>query len=118
MPSAASPNKRFGLKLAVFAVLAAVTCVFYIDLCGLYFQCGCRSLWAGAASQCNIHQPHLKHCPLCLLPTYEYLALVATVLIAQSWLIRRESWLWAVFSFPLLTAAQAFALGWYRGYWS
>jgi len=118
MPFAASPNRRFALKLAAFAVLAAATWVFYIDLCGLYFQCGCRSLWAGGAAQCNIHQAHLKHCPVCMLPTYGYHSLVATILIAQGWLIRRESWLWAVFSFPILAGAQALVLGWYRGYWS
>ena len=34
---------------------AAFTSVFFIDFCNLVYQCGCRSLWAGADAACNIH---------------------------------------------------------------
>lgn len=111
------PNRPSALKAGGFLLLAAITCVFFIDLCGLYFQCGCRSLWAGAASQCNIHHSGVKHCPLCLLPLEAFLAYIALILLAQGYLIWRDKWLWAVLAFPLLTALEALVLGWYRGYW-
>ena len=118
MPSVPWPNRQFALKIAVFAILGAITWVFFIDLCNLYFQCGCRSLWAGAATYCNIHQHGVKHCPFCVLPSYGFNALVAMILLVQGYFLRREKWLWAVISFPLVAALQALALGWYRGYWS
>ena len=111
-------NPRSALKFGAWILLLAVTWVFYIDLCGFYFQCGCKSLWAGGTAQCNIHHPGMKHCPLCLIPTIGYGALVASVLIAQSHFAWRGKWLWAIILFPLLTGIQALALGWYRGYWS
>lgn len=111
-------NQHFALKLSSFLLLAAITSVFYIDLCNLFFQCGCRSLWAGAAEKCNIHRAGVKHCPICMLLNYEYLYFIAMILLAQSYFIRREKWLWALLSFPILAGFQAIALGWYVGYWS
>lgn len=76
------------------------------------------SLWAGAAEHCNIHQKVMKHCPFCLLPTYERFVLVAIILSVQSHFIRREKWLWAIFAFPVGAGLEALALGLYYGYWS
>lgn len=118
MPSGPWLSRQFALKLAGFALLATATWVFYIDLCNVYFQCGCRSFWAGSMAQCNIHQIGMKHCPFCMLPTLGYCSLVATILVVQSCFIRRGKWLWAILSFPVLASLQALALGWYRGYWS
>ena len=111
------PNRPSALKAGGFLLLAAITCVFFIDLCGLYFQCGCRSLWAGAASQCNIHHAGVKHCPLCLLSLHESLAFVVLILSVQGDLIRRGRLLWAAIAFPVVAAVEALLLGWYRGYW-
>jgi len=118
MPSVSWPNRRFALKFGVFLLLGTITWVFYLDLCNLYFQCGCRSLWAGAAEHCNIHQKGMKHCPICELPTHEYLALIALILSTQGHFVRREKWLWAILAFPVIAGLEALALGWYRGYWS
>ena len=104
-------------KLGAFLLLAAVTCGFYLDLCALYFQCGCRSWWAGAASQCNIHHAGVKHCPLCMLSLHESLAFVVLILSVQGDLIRRGRLLWAAIAFPMVAAVEALLLGWYRGYW-
>lgn len=105
-------------KWAGFSALAAITYVFYINLCQLVFQCGCGWLWTTAATHCNIHQKGVKHCPVCLLPTPEYLALLATILVAQGYLIWRGKWLWATLAFPLMAVIQMLLLGYYRGYWS
>jgi hypothetical protein len=118
MPSEFWLNRRFALKFAVFVLLGTITWVFYIDLCNLFFRCGCRSLWAGAAELCNIHQKGMKHCPVCMLPTPEYLTFIALILSTQGYFIRREKWLWAILAFPVVAGIEALALGLYRGYWS
>lgn len=56
--------------LALGAAIA-VSSIFFLDVCGLVFDCGCRSLWAGASSACNIHDPSPEggpHCPWCAHP--------------------------------------------------
>lgn len=111
-------NRPYALKFGGFLLLAAITCAFYLDLCGLYFQCGCRSWWAGAATQCNIHHAEVKHCPLCMLPLHESLAFIVLILTVQGYLIQRGRWLWAALAFPLVAGLEALVLGWYRGYWS
>lgn len=105
-------------KLAAFAALATATWALYINVCQLIFQCGCTWLWAGAATQCNIHRPGVKHCPVCMLPSVEYHALLAMILAAQAYCLWRDQWAGAVLSFPLLASAQCLVLGWYVGYWS
>ena len=50
----------------VFVAAAAVTSVFFINLCAAIFGCGCVSLWSGADAHCNIHLAGSRHCPWCL----------------------------------------------------
>ena len=52
-------------KWSPFAISFVVTCTFFINFCSWIFQCGCRSLWAGADIACNIHAAHGRHCPWC-----------------------------------------------------
>jgi hypothetical protein len=99
------------------AALATITYVFFIDLCGLIYQCGCRSLWLGAAAQCNIHHAGMKHCPFCTLSNSSYTGLILVVVAAQGVLVWRESWLRAALAFPLLVLAEAIVLGFFKGYW-
>jgi hypothetical protein len=59
------------LKLLALGAAIAISSVFFIDVCGLVFHCGCRSLWAGASSACNIHKASPEggpHCPWCAHP--------------------------------------------------
>ena len=119
MPSAFwQRNQLYTLRLAGWIGLGLLSYVLYLDVCNFIFRCGCRSLWAGATTQCNIHQHGVKHCPICLLPTSEYLALFAMILIAQGLFARRGKWLWATLSFPVIASLQAIALGLLKGYWS
>lgn len=106
------PRRILGL-----AALATITYVFFIDLCGLIYQCGCRSLWLGAAAQCNIHHAGMKHCPFCTLSTNSYTGLILVVVAAQGLFVWRESWLRAALAFPLLVLAEAIVLGLFQGYW-
>jgi len=118
MPSVPWPSRQSALKFACAILIWSATVVFYIDLCGIYFQCGCRSLWAGGIAQCNIYRMGVKHCPICTLQMSENGAVVIAILIAQAIMMWRGKWLWAIILFPLLVGIQALALGWYRGYWS
>jgi hypothetical protein len=106
------------LKLAGFAALAAVSFYFFIVLCGFYFQCGCESWHAAAATHCNIHRAGVKHCPMCVIPYWQHLSLIALIVAAQGCLVWRGRWLSAAIAFPVLAGAEALVLGWYRGYWS
>jgi len=56
-----------------FLAVAAVTAVLLTPICGLLHRCGCRTLWAGGESDCNVHLPQGPHCPWC-----EHRALGAT----------------------------------------
>jgi hypothetical protein len=56
------------LKLLALGAAIAISSVFFIDVCGLVFRCGCRSLWSGAAAACNIHHAAGPHCPWCAQP--------------------------------------------------
>lgn len=71
-------------RLLVFALAAGIASLLFIDLCDLLFDCGCRSLWNGAAESCNIHQADGPHCPWC---AYRYRGgglAFASVLLAQA----------------------------------
>ena len=52
----------------VLAIGVALASIFFIDVCGWLYGCGCRSLWAGAAEACNIHHDAPPHCPWCVHP--------------------------------------------------
>ena len=38
-----------------FGIAVLFMAVFFVDFCALVFQCGCRSLWNGISTYCNIH---------------------------------------------------------------
>ena len=116
MPFASSAVRRYAPRLAYWALLALLTQVFLIRLCGWIYQCGCLHWWQGGAAQCNIHLAHAKHCPLCATP-YVYDALLFGIVVAQGWFIGRGNWLWAALAFPGITLLSALVLGWYLGYW-
>ncbi len=66
-----------------FTLAATVTGVFFVDLCGLVFRCGCRSLWAGIDADCNIHVPSVAHCPWCEHPLAGGAAAFAAILAVE-----------------------------------
>lgn len=117
------PRKADG---AVFAVSAAVTLVFFIDFCGLLFQCGCRSWWAGAADHCNIHTAGVHHCPWCVMALGWQLATLGAILSSQaaSALLLPARWPWyarlagAVAAFPVSGAALGAVAGICFKYWN
>ena len=105
-----------------FAVSFAVTCIFFIDVCGWMFDCGCRSLWAGAAEACNIHGPG-RHCPFCTRGVIGYGAILALVCAPQLAASLQTQWgrvtrgLVCLVLFPASMMVVGAALGWYDGYW-
>ena len=112
--------------LPIFAVSAAVTCLFLVDFCNAVYRCGCRSLWAGGAAHCNIHMAAGRHCPWCSIGTAGFfLAALFPILVAQ-WALsshpRRWPWLLrllaALLAFPLTGTLAALLTGWLTGYWT
>lgn len=53
------------MKHVAFLLALTVTGIFFVDWCAVVFQCGCRSLWNGIATYCNIHATTGPHCPWC-----------------------------------------------------
>lgn len=103
----------------------AVTSLFFLDICNLFFQCGCTHLWAGAAAHCNIHNPTGKHCPWCSVGQVGYGLIYAGIVIPQTFLSffpRRWNLLArlaaALAAFPIIGALQALVLGLVYGYWT
>ncbi len=107
----------------IWIACATLTWTLFLNLCDLIFQCGCRSLWDGAAMHCNIHQPHGRHCPLCLQPPWFFNGLVVLIAAVQGAILftgplsARRS-LAALAAFPVLGSVVAGALGWVSGYWN
>lgn len=116
--------QAWGGRTLVFLLAATVTMTFLINFCHLVFQCGCQSLWNGAAQLCNIHQPGVRPCPWCSSGTVAGLVPYASILLGQAaaafW-PRPWSLGWrlalAMAAFPLLGGLAALAFGWATGYW-
>lgn len=114
------------LKPTLIALLAVtVTSVFFIDFCNLVYQCGCKSLWAGAAGQCNIHNHSGKHCPWCSFGQTGYAIVYGSMIVPQillAFLPRRRSLparlIWSLLAFPVAGAGLAVVFGLITGYWS
>jgi hypothetical protein len=110
-------------RFAPFAISLAVTCVFFIDFCSWMFQCGCRSLWAGADALCNIHLPAAHHCPWCSHGAAGYAVVLALVAAPQLAVAVRRPGHWAakaaigVAAGALSGAVTALGFGWLHGYW-
>jgi hypothetical protein len=52
-------------------VLIALT---VLSVCDLLNDCGCRPIWAGAASHCDIHVRGAPDCPWCIGPRFMFIA--------------------------------------------
>lgn len=118
-------TKRIVLeRAAIAAASVTVTYVFLINLCGLVFQCGCQSIWAGAADHCNIHQAGVRHCPWCSHGQTGYYAVLALILIPQlvvccgpgrwNWRLRLAV---SLALFPVVGTLIGLVMGWWEGYW-
>jgi hypothetical protein len=111
-------------NVLIFGAAATVTSVFFINLCGTIFRCGCASLWSGAAAHCNIHLAGSHHCPWCMHGQVASAIPWALILAAQAAIsfwprpiqasIRLVS---AVAAFPVAGAVIALAYGLSVGYW-
>jgi len=53
-------------ELAVLCSAALVNRVAHSPVCNWMFACGCRSLWQGGWSSCNVHSHSNHRCPWCL----------------------------------------------------
>ena len=51
--------------LGPFLVVAAVSAVLLTPVCGALHRCGCRALWVGGESHCNVRVAGVEHCPWC-----------------------------------------------------
>jgi hypothetical protein len=114
------PSSR-AQRSVIFVVSAAATSVFFINFCSLLFQCGCHSLWAGAARLCNIHAGGARHCPWCAHnPAFAYAAMVVPQALISfwpapfSWNARLAA---ALAAFPVFGGAAAAVYGIASGYW-
>jgi hypothetical protein len=110
-------------KIGPFLISFAVTSTFFINFCAWIFQCGCRSLWAGADIACNIHAQHGRHCPWCS-HGYAGEAVIMALMCAPQLAVSvwtRWSWpvrtLAALALFPASGTIAAVAFGWLDGYW-
>jgi len=100
-----------GLVVGGFA--AAVTSVFFIDLCNLIFQCGCDHLWGAQASRCNVHNSAGRHCPWCSMGMTGY-AIIYGVIVGPQFALGffPRRWHWgkrlaaALAAFPLIGSWQ------------
>jgi hypothetical protein len=108
----------------IFVAAAAVTSVFFINFCDLVYQCGCESLWAGAADHCNIHDAESRHCPWCSIGNAGAFAVWGTIVAAQAAVVfglktgRLVRGVLAMLAFPVVGGLLALIIGWARGYWS
>jgi hypothetical protein len=48
-----------------FLAVAAVSAILLAPVCGALYRCGCRPLWAGGESHCNVRVAGAAHCPWC-----------------------------------------------------
>jgi hypothetical protein len=123
-PSAPRPSLPPAVdRLLPFAVSFTFTCIFFINICDWIFDCGCRSLWAGADAWCNVHVPESRHCPFCSRGVPGYAVVLTAVSLPQlavAWWSARGT-LVRIVVCVLLVPAAMFAigvpLGWYDGYW-
>ena len=115
--------KLAGVGIALVSIL--VTSVFFIDFCGLAYQCGCDHLWAAGAARCNVHSPDMKHCPWCSIGLRGAGMVWLGMVVPQSFLAFAPA-RWSVMkrllaslvAFPIIGGIEALAIGLAMGYWS
>ncbi|MGH9630661.1 MAG: hypothetical protein ACRD7E_20300 [Bryobacteraceae bacterium] len=112
-------------RSAIFLGSAAITGLFLINFCALIFQCGCHSLWAGAAQHCNIHTPGVRHCPWCVSGDAGFLAIPAIIIGVQALLsFGRFAWtpvtrlVLSLLAFPVFGGLLGLVFGLWHGYWT
>ena len=111
-------------RILIFLAAASVTSVFFINLCGTIFQCGCQSLWEAADRFCNIHAAHGRHCPWCSFGSTGHAIVYGSMLLAQA-VASFGPWLRtpllrlviALAAFPTTGFALALLLGGITQYW-
>jgi hypothetical protein len=115
-------------RAIAFAAVAGCAGVLFVDACGLIFDCGCTSLWAGGAALCNVHHATGPHCPWCAHPVAGATAFFG-VLIAQAALIYGplpaaflSIGIWgrlaaALVAFPVAATGLGLMHGTWYGYW-
>jgi len=112
------------MKRVTFWIAFAVTSVFFVDWCGVVFQCGCRSLWNGIATYCNIHEASGPHCPWCEHALAGGAVAFAAALVAQWAFVYRTSTsnfmkrlVLALAAFPLASGVVALVQRFVWDYW-
>ena len=112
-------------KALALAAAFAVSSVFFIDVCGLVFGCGCRSLWAGASEACNIHHAASPHCPWCEHPAAAGAVAFAAVALVQALILMGPGraglplrFAVALLSFPVTAGLVGTIQGILWDYWS
>jgi hypothetical protein len=118
-------NRPWLVSLVTGCFAAAVTSVFYIDLCNLIYQCGCDHLWGAMATRCNVHNATGRHCPWCSVSLGRYGVLFGGIIVVQLALgFFPRRWHWsrrlaaALAAFPVLGAIEGVLLGITTGYWN
>jgi hypothetical protein len=115
------------MRLKILALVAAIalSSVFFVDVCGLVFRCGCRSLWAGASSACNIHHAVGPHCPWCAHPLAAGAVAFFGVAAVQALVLLRPGrggvalrFALALLSFPLTAGLVGVIQGLLWDYWN
>ena len=112
-------------RVLLLAAVLGVTLVFFVDLCDLVFDCGCRSLWNGAAAHCNIHHALPPHCPWCLHPLTGGATAFFAAAAAQAGIVLVPTGrfgllargLVALVAFPIASGVAGWVVGLLFGYW-
>jgi hypothetical protein len=114
------------MRLQYFALAAAiaVSSIFFVDVCGLVFGCGCRSLWAGASADCNVHNAAGPHCPWCAHPLAAGGSAFASTAIVQALILFRPGraglplrFALTLLSFPVTAGLAGAVQGFLWDYW-
>ena len=112
------------MRISPFLVSFTVTCVFFINFCAWIFQCGCRSLWAGADAACNIHTHGAHHCPWCSHGVAGQAIVMIAMCAPQLAVSLKAPWSWpvrtlvALAMFPAAGALAGLAFGLAGAYWT
>ena len=121
----ATPGSDRRRLATLSAAVVALSLIFFIDLCGALFACGCRSLWAGASALCNVHAATPPHCPWCAHPAtvgaVAFLAITAAQVAAiflPRGLTLPSRVLLAAAAMPVVGGAVGWLQGWLFGYWA
>jgi hypothetical protein len=118
----------YGAKLGRVLLLVigvGFAAALFLDLCDLIFNCGCRALWMGAATECNIHHPGPPDCPWCAAGNWGLVLPFGAIVAVQAgaawwpggvrWRLRLAV---ILASIPVVGGLTGVAFGLIYGYWS